>query len=412
VARLGLKPENGVEVIATGRLTNYADRSQYQLVVDRLEYAGVGALLARIDRLRQLLQAEGLFAADRKRVLPQLPRLIGVVTSPTGAVIQDIQTTIARRFPRDILLWPVPVQGEGAAARIAAAIAGFDRLTGDLRPDVLIVARGGGSLEDLMAFNDEAVVRAVAACVIPIVSAVGHETDTTLIDHVSDRRAPTPTAAAELVVPVRIELLAAVGQRGARLDGGLGRLMADARLQLGRAERGLPDPGAVIGSARQRLDDRTERLSLALPSLVATRRAELVGVERRLPVAADIIAIRRAALAQSSDRLPRSLMSAVGRIRSDATMVLARLNASPLMALLRHGRSDLRGSMIHLEAVSPLSVLARGYALVTDRSGQPLTRAAEIAPGAALRLRFADGEVAVSADPAKTGPSRQGQLKF
>ncbi|WP_270938049.1 exodeoxyribonuclease VII large subunit, partial [Falsiroseomonas oryzae] len=222
VPRLSVQPENGVEVIATGRLTTYADRSKYQLVIDRLEYAGEGAMLARIEKLRVKLAAEGLFEESRKRRLPALPRVVGVVTSEAGAVIQDIRTTIARRFPRWIILWPVPVQGQGAAERIAAAIAGFGELPPDgpiPRPDVLIVARGGGSLEDLMAFNEEVVVRAAAACPIPLISAVGHETDTTLIDFAADRRAPTPTAAAELAVPARAELLAALDQTGARLRG-------------------------------------------------------------------------------------------------------------------------------------------------------------------------------------------------
>src|SRR6185437_16974769 len=204
VPRLGMAPENGVEVIATGRISAYGERSSYQLIVERMEYAGAGALLARIEMLRVRLAAEGLFDAERKRPLPVLPAVIGVVTSERGAVIQDIRTTIARRFPRQILLWPVPVQGEGSADRIAAAIAGFERVTP--RPDVLIVARGGGSLEDLMAFNEEVVLRAAAACSIPLISAVGHETDTTLIDFASDIRAPTPTAAAELAVPARADL--------------------------------------------------------------------------------------------------------------------------------------------------------------------------------------------------------------
>ncbi|MGA3403785.1 MAG: exodeoxyribonuclease VII large subunit, partial [Acetobacteraceae bacterium] len=196
VSRLGMVPENGVEVVATGRISAYGERSSYQLIVERMEYAGAGALLARIEMLRVRLAAEGLFDADRKRALPMLPSVIGVVSSERGAVIQDIRTTLARRFPRTLLLWSVPVQGEGAAERIAAAIAGFDALpAGGLvpRPDVLIVARGGGSLEDLMAFNEEIVIRAAAACRIPLISAVGHETDTTLIDFASDRRAPTPT---------------------------------------------------------------------------------------------------------------------------------------------------------------------------------------------------------------------------
>ncbi len=243
VSRLGMVPENGVEIIATGRISAYAERSSYQLITERMEYAGAGALLARIEMLRLRLAEEGLFDADRKRSLPILPTLIGVVTSERGAVIQDIRTTISRRFPRAILLWPVPVQGEGAADRIAAAIAGFDTLPahGIPRPDVLIIARGGGSLEDLMAFNEEIVLRAAAACRIPLISAVGHETDTTLIDFVSDRRAPTPTAAAELAVPARVDLLADLEHKAARLIGGLNRLTQERRLRLSRAERGLPD---------------------------------------------------------------------------------------------------------------------------------------------------------------------------
>ncbi len=266
--RVGLKPENGVEVIATGRITSYPERSEYQLIIERLEYAGAGALLARIEALKVSLQAEGLLDAARKRPIPLLPRVIGVVTSAQGAVLQDIKTTIARRFPRPILLWPVAVQGEAAAAQIAAAINGFSGLAAGgaiARPDVLIIARGGGSLEDLMAFNDEAVIRAAAACTIPLISAVGHETDTTLIDFVSDRRAPTPTAAAEMAVPPRLELLADLAQKSARLTGALSHLSTQARARLDRALNKLPDLPNLLGAARQRVDDRAERLLLALP---------------------------------------------------------------------------------------------------------------------------------------------------
>src|ERR1700733_2258640 len=295
VSRLGMAPENGVEVIATGRISAFGERSSYQLIIERMEYAGVGALLARIEMTRQRLAAEGLFDAVRKLPLPVLPKVIGVVTSERGAVIQDIRTTIARRFPRLILLWPVPVQGDGAAERIAAAIAGFDALPAGgaiPRPDVLIVARGGGSLEDLMAFNEEIVVRAAAACRIPLISAVGHETDTTLIDFVSDRRAPTPTAAAEMAIPARSDLIADLAQKAARLIGALNRLAQESRLRLSRVERGIPDPPALLGSARQRLDDRSERAILALPSLLARRRAVLTSVERRLPAGASLTAGR------------------------------------------------------------------------------------------------------------------------
>jgi exodeoxyribonuclease VII large subunit len=449
VPRLGLEPENGVEVIASGKITSYGERSTYQLIIDRLEYAGAGALLARIDALRLKLAGEGLFAPERKRALPLLPRVIGVVSSERGAVIQDIRTTVKRRFPRSILLWPVAVQGEGAAAQIAAAIAGFDSLPRDgvPRPDVLIIARGGGSLEDLMAFNDEAVVRAAAACRIPLISAVGHETDTTLIDHVSDRRAPTPTAAAELAVPSRAELAADLAQKGARLLGALNRLAQERRLGLQRAERGLPDLPSLLGAARQRLDDRGARLSLALPNLLRARRTALLAAERDLPSPRQILDRRGASLALLANRLagglptllrarrtalltverdlppPRqilerraaSLALVAGRLaaglrhtaarrQAEAGRILPRLQPAAAEALLRQARARLAGIAGQLEAVSPEAVLKRGYALVFDRHGRALTSAEAVRPGASLRLHFADGDAAATAAP------RQGQL--
>jgi exodeoxyribonuclease VII large subunit len=412
VSRLGMVPENGVEVIATGRITAYGERSSYQLVVERMDYAGIGALLARIEALRLRLAEEGLFDADRKRPLPMLPRVIGVVTSAQGAVIQDIRTTILRRFPRPILLWPVPVQGEGAAERIAAAIAGFDALdgTGSVpRPDVLIVARGGGSLEDLMAFNDESVLRAAAACRIPLISAVGHETDTTLIDFVSDRRAPTPTAAAEMAIPARADLLADLAQKASRLLGGLNRKLQEQRLRLSRAERGLPDPAALLGAARQRLDDRGERLRLALPNLLLGRRTHLTAVERRMPDLPALIAAKRAALGLAGAHLGAGLRHFVAGRRRSAGRTLERLNAAPLLAMLRHAAARLEGTGARLEAVSPLAVLARGYALVQHPSGRTFTSAAAIPPGQRLVLRFADGEVAATAEGGAS-PVRQGRL--
>ncbi len=393
VPRLGMQPENGVEVVATGRISSYAERSSYQLIVERMEYAGAGALLARIEALRLRLAAEGLFDAARKRTLPGLPSVIGVVTSERGAVIQDIRTTITRRFPRPILLWPVPVQGEGAAERIAAAIAGFDALPagGPIpRPDVLIVARGGGSLEDLMAFNEEIVVRAAAACRIPLISAVGHETDTTLIDFVSDRRAPTPTAAAELAIPPRADLLADLAHTAARLIGALNRLMQERRLGLSRAERGLPDLPALVGTARQRLDDRAERLRLALPNLVRRWAARLT---------------------LASSTLAGGLRHTLAARRDRAIRVLARVSPAPLQARLREARARLDGAAGRLESVSPLAVLQRGYALVTDAVGHPLTTAKAISPGARLRLRFADDEVGATADGGAK-PKRQGRLEL
>ena len=439
VPRLGMEPENGVEVIATGKVSSYGERSSYQLIVERMEYAGAGALLAKIELLKQRLGAEGLFDPEHKRALPMLPRVIGVVTSEKGAVIHDIITTIARRFPRNILLWPVPVQGEGAAHKIAAAIAGFDAIPpGGLitpggtipRPDVLIIARGGGSLEDLMAFNEEIVVRAAAACGIPLISAIGHETDTTLIDFAADRRAPTPTAAAEMAIPARADLLADIQQKTARLTGGLNRLLGERRLGLSRAERGLPDLPALLGTARQRLDDRAERLRLALPNLLAARRAGFLAVERRLPnlpaliatarrglddrslrmklALPNLVAGRGAALGLARLRLTGGLRHAVAGAHTRGARTLGRLSDAPLRASFRESRARLEGSAARLEAVSPMAVLARGYALITDLAGHPLTSAAAIAPGTSLKLRFADGELGARTDGGK--PVRQGSL--
>ena len=383
-ARVGLKPENGVEVIATGRITSYPERSEYQLIVERLEYAGAGALLARIEALKVKLAAEGLF--ERKRPLPMLPRIIGVITSAQGAVLQDIKTTIARRFPRPIILWPVAVQGEMAAAQIAAAINGFSTLPANgpiPRPDVLIVARGGGSLEDLMAFNDEAVLRAAAACTIPLISAVGHETDTTLIDYVSDRRAPTPTAAAEMAIPARLELLADLSQKTARLSGAISRLTGQAHLLLDRASGKLPDLPGILGAARQRLDDRGERLALALPNYVAVQHRRLDALANRL-------------------RHPREILAAH---QNRLSLIAHRLDA-PLPGRLREARLRVETFAARLDSVSYQSVLARGFALVTNAKGAAIASAAQVAPGATLTIKFSDGDVAVKAAPV------QGSLPF
>ncbi len=431
VARLGLVPENGVEVIATGRVSAYGERSSYQLIVERMEYAGAGALLARIEMLRVRLAAEGLFDAERKRPFPVLPRIIGVVTSERGAVIQDIRTTILRRFPRHILLWPVAVQGEGAARQIADAIAGFDALSEDMRPDVLIVARGGGSLEDLMAFNDELVLRAAAACRIPLISAVGHETDTTLIDFVSDRRAPTPTAAAEMTIPARADLLADLAHTAARLAGALAHVTRDSRLRLIRAERELPDLPSLLGTARQRLDDRGDRLALALPNMLARRRAaldtfggrlsDLPGIllaardrvrdrsGRLLLALPNLVVVRRHALGLAEQRLVSGLRQAVGSVHQRAGRILVRLTDGTPRAALREARAKLEGAAARLESVSPLAVLARGYALVTDPTGSPITHAEGVKPGTRMRVKFADGEVRATADGGKPG-ERQGML--
>jgi exodeoxyribonuclease VII large subunit len=413
VSRVGLKPENGMEVVATGRLSTYADRSKYQLVIEKLEYAGAGAMLARIEALKAAFLKEGLFDPARKRPLPLLPRVIGVVTSPQGAVIQDIRTTLARRFPRHVIIWPVPVQGEGAAEKIAAAIRGFSNLPegGTIpRPDVVIVARGGGSLEDLMAFNEEVVVRAAAASTIPLISAVGHETDTTLIDFASDKRAPTPTAAAELAVPARLELAADLAQRGARLDNRIAARLREARLHLTRAEAGLPDLPAMVNQYRQRLDDRGERLRVALPGFVAGKRMALTRLGAGLRHPREAIAAGRHGLGALDQRMQAAW--ARGAARRQSAPALARLSPAPVQALIREQAARVEGLAARLEAVSYNAVLARGFALVQGADGAALTQAAQVAPGAALTLTFQDGAVKATASGGKAKPAKppQGSL--
>ena len=403
--RLSLKPENGVEVIATGRISSYPERSEYQLIIERLEYAGMGALLARIEALRLKLEGEGLFAPGRKRPIPLLPGVIGVITSAQGAVLHDIKTTIARRFPRPILVWPVAVQGELAAAQIAAAITGFCRLpeAGIARPDVLIVARGGGSVEDLMAFNDEAVLRAAAACTIPLISAVGHETDTTLIDYVSDRRAPTPTAAAELAVPPRLDLLADLAQKAARLNTALSHAATAARARLDRASHLLPDLPGLLGTARQRLDDRAERLLLALPNYVSQRRAALERLAGRLIHPREFLLGQRSRVALLAHRLEAPWPARLQSRRDRIDGLWHRLETQP-GARLRESRLRLEHLSARLQAVSYQAVLRRGFVLVTRPTGAPVVSAAKIKAGDALELKFHDGDVPAEA------LARQGSL--
>jgi exodeoxyribonuclease VII large subunit len=329
---LAFRPEDGAEVIATGKLTTYPGRSKYQIVIDRMELAGEGALLALLEKRRKALAAEGLFAVERKRKLPFLPQLIGVVTSPTGAVIRDILHRLEDRCPTHVILWPVPVQGEGAATRVAAAIRGFASY--EPRPDLLIVARGGGSIEDLWAFNEEEVVRAAADSPIPLIAAVGHETDTTLIDHAADRRAPTPTAAAEMAVPVRAELAAQLEQLAHRSQHCLSRL----------AER-----------AGARFEELGERLARSLGARAGAARADLNLVAGRL---------RRDLIDQRISRLSE------------------RLSAAWKMAQLAH----------------PERPLARGFARITSRDGRTLIHARDAREAAALTLRFADGTVDATVD--------------
>jgi len=384
--RLGLAPEDGMEVIAVGRLTTYPGRSKYQMVVERMELAGQGALLKLLEDRRRKLAAEGLFDQGRKRALPYLPSVIGIITSPTGAVIRDILHRLAERFPRHVLLWPVAVQGDGAAEQIAAAIAGFNALPkgGHIpRPDLLIVARGGGSIEDLWAFNEEIVVRAAAASEIPLISAVGHETDTTLIDFASDLRAPTPTAAAEKAVPVRADLIAWIVEVGARLTGTMTRALAERAGRVEALGRALPQPRSVIEDCWRRLDDRADRLRLALPNLLSRRERDLerlgTGLDHAIKLA---MQAERGRLEKAHLRLEQiggRLKPAMLRVLADQTRAV-----------------DALGKL--LESYSYRSVLDRGFAVLRDGAGSPVQSIKQVEAGAVLSVELKDGQVAVRAE--------------
>lgn len=371
--RLPFAPEDGLEVVASGKITTYPGRSKYQIVIERMELAGEGALLALLEKTRQRLAAEGLFDRDRKRPLPFLPRTIGVVTSPTGAVIRDILHRLADRFPSRVIVWPVLVQGQGAAAQVASAVRGFsDMPEGHAdRPDLVIVARGGGSIEDLWSFNEEDVVRAIAASTIPTISAVGHETDTTLADYAADRRAPTPTAAAEIAVPVRAELAATLEDFAHRQRRSALRPVALGRERLAaRAER-LPRPEVLLQPQAQRLDDLAERLRRGLTDQTRNGR-ERLGSLRLSPA--------------SLERSLRDSKRALARARFDAALVLR-----PIAE-----RSERLAGLARLaDQLHPLRPLERGYVRVTAADGATVTSCAVAIRASALTLHFGDGALDV-----------------
>jgi len=377
--RLAFKPEEGLEVVAEGRLSTYPGRSNYQLIAERMRPAGVGALMQLLEERRKKLAAEGLFAPERKRPIPYLPVVIGVVTSPTGAVIRDILHRVRDRFPVRVIIWPALVQGERAAAEVAAGIRGFNALPpgGAIpRPDVIIVARGGGSIEDLWPFNEEIVVRAAAESAIPLISAVGHETDTTLIDYASDKRAPTPTGAAEMALPVRVELIANVANLGGRMARCVTRGAEKRRLELRSAVGRFPRPDKLLQAPRQRLDMAGQRFAGSLSRMVARKRARFdqVAPGVRPGVLRREVAMKRSVLVALAVRLA----PAMGR-------------------KMRAAREGLLSNGRMLETLSFQGVLARGFALVTGADGALVRSAAGVADGEALKLRFEDGEVAAIA---------------
>jgi exodeoxyribonuclease VII large subunit len=398
VRGLQVQPEHGMEVIVTGRITTYPASSKYQIVIETMEPAGVGALLAQLERLKAKLQGEGLFEPSRKKRLPSMPATIGVITSPTGAVIRDILHRIRDRWPCHVMVWPVVVQGEAASVQVRAAIEGFNALTSDSRvprPDLIIVARGGGSVEDLWAFNDEALARAVAANAIPLISAVGHETDTTLIDFVSDRRAPTPTAAAEMATPVLAELRAAVADYQRRMVTCTERALESRRNRLMAAARGLPRPEDVLALAQQRFDLAAGRLGAALEKNTSAHERQLVRTSARFGPA--LLERPRALKAQRLTEVSARFAAAARRGPERAAQharlpLLGERLASAFQRRLQRAEDRL----VQLDklrlSLNPNRPLELGFALVRRADGSIARSAAALASGEAVTLRFADAE--------------------
>lgn len=422
MGKLRFKPEEGMEVIATGRLTTYPNSSKYQIVIDALEPAGAGALMALLEERKRKLGAEGLFDPGRKQLLPYLPRVVGVVTSPTGAVIRDILHRLADRFPVHVLVWPVKVQGENCGPEVAAGIAGFNALPEDgpiPRPDVIIVARGGGSLEDLWGFNDEIVVRAAAESEIPLISAVGHETDTTLIDYAADVRAPTPTGAAEMAVPVRAELEAQLSGLAARLSGSVLRQMDNRRQGVRALVRALPSLDQLLALPRRRFDEAASGLGRGLEITALNKRRAFErsasglrpetllnglkhhrqGISERMRRAETLVERR---LLQGQGRvdafdsalrsLPARLLGQLER-QKERVVTASRRADTAVLHRMAQNRSGLAAHDRILQSLSYKNVLNRGYAVIRDDENRPLTRAAAIASGAVVSMEFADGRV-------------------
>lgn len=391
VARLPLKPEEGLEVICTGRISTYPARSNYQLIIESMELAGQGALLKMLEERRKKLAAEGLFAQERKKPIPFLPTTIGVVTSPTGAVIRDILHRLNDRFPRNVLVWPVLVQGPGAAEQIAAAINGFQNLDkqGMTRPDLLIVARGGGSLEDLMPFNEEIVVRAAANSQIPLISAVGHETDTTLIDYAADLRAPTPTGAAEMAVPVRTQLLAQILDDEKRLLNGANRMLSEFRHRLEAQNKGLGDPSKLLEIKTQKLDHTAERLSGIFTRFIGLKK------ERAIELGALL-------------RHPRD--------RLDAAQKLLERWSDHLITLVPRLTSEREKHLLHagkmLEAYSFENVLQRGFTVIWDEKENVITQSSQAGDGQSIKIQFKNREFVKASVQKKSSKKNEQQDLF
>nr|WP_197975428.1 exodeoxyribonuclease VII large subunit [Rhizobium sp. CFBP 8762] len=435
MARLKFRPEEGMEVIATGKITTFPGSSKYQIVIESLEPAGAGALMALLEERKRKFAAEGLFEQSVKKALPFMPSVIGVVTSPTGAVIRDILHRISDRFPVHVIVWPVRVQGDGAGNEVAAAITGFNSLTHDgplPRPDVLIVARGGGSLEDLWCFNDEAVVRAAAGSVIPLISAVGHETDWTLIDYAADRRAPTPTGAAEMAVPVKADLEAQLSALTARLKAAVNRRMSDHAQEVRALARALPSLDQLLALPRRRFDDVATGLARGLQMNTVNKRRTLEQMAGRLrpDMLVNRLTDRRQKLTENALRRERAVERMLARHRHAITGADAALRALPARlsgqvhraqdrvaglgrrtdsAILNDVRAKKASYLSHgrmLDSLSYKNVLSRGYALVRDADGHPVKAAAELIAATLVIIEFADGQVgALTSDTLTAQPA-------
>ena len=430
-SKLKIKPEEGMEVIAQGRVTTYPNSSKYQIVIEALEPAGVGALMALLEERKKKFAAEGLFEESRKRKIPFLPRVVGIVTSPTGAVIRDMMHGFMERCPAHVIVWPARVQGDGSAEEVAAGIRGFNALSNSSRiprPDLLIVARGGGSLEDLWSFNEEVVVRAAAESDIPLISAVGHETDWTLIDLVADARAPTPTKAAEWAVPVFSDLASQIDELSHRLKTASRRSLEDARTNLRAAVRGLPRPGDLVALPRQRFDAIERRLSYGLLANTRAHGSRFATVSARLRPTTLL------AMAQSSRsrlellqrRQTAALHAIIGRQRTEFERVRGRLNPEPIRYRVKFGRerfvalsrqvqqararhlSELRkrleasGKLLH--SLSYQSILARGFAVVRGPEGETIRSVGQVQPGMAMNVEVRDGRFQVEQNGGTTTP--------
>ncbi|MBR9835813.1 MAG: exodeoxyribonuclease VII large subunit [Alphaproteobacteria bacterium] len=425
VSRLPFRPEEGLEVVATGRLSTYPGRSNYQLIASEMRPAGAGALMALLEERKKKLAAEGLFDERHKKRLPYLPNIVGVVTSPTGAVIRDILHRISDRFATTVILWPALVQGDSAAPQIERAIRGFNAMTGPERPDVLIVGRGGGSIEDLWPFNEENVVRAAFESQIPLISAVGHETDTTLIDYVADARAPTPTGAAEIAVPVRAELQLSLDELMQRHKRALSRHVRREQERVANAR--LPRPERLLETKRQALDFATTRLPRAVEILLHKLDARLNAAMSRLRSPEQVLNQRRANLLTLSGRLTAGLQQSADRKRIDYTKTAARLRPEPIRSDIQRSRKSLRVTSVRarpallrifddkaralesetklLETLSYQATLKRGYALVRTGSGQLVRDRQTAGQQAAMTITFADGDVNVT--PTGKAPTAQ-----